>query len=240
MWIFLFFILIYLIWQGGELLAFVARMIYYKKNQEQGLKLYKIAVKLGAMSINTKTTYGYLALRHGHVEEARKIVSEQLMKAKKQSEIVVAKSILALVYWKKGDIDRAIELLEDVLKFGGNTVAYGSLGHMYNLRSNDLKTALEVCKIAYDFNPKNDIITDNYATILYKIGDISLAKEIYKELMKREPTFPEAYYTYAHLLIDEGDINDGIKQLKKATEAKYTFLTSLKLEDIEKEIREYE
>lgn len=240
MWIIWLFLILYLIWRGGELLALAARYLYYKKNKELGLKIFKFAVKMGNLSTNSKITYGYLTLRHGHLEEAKKVVSSQMMKAKKNNEIISAKSTLALIYWKLNEIDTAIELLEDVISFGENTVAYGSLGHMYNLRSNDLKTALTVCKKAYDYNSGDDIISDNYATILYKTGDLKQAKEIYKDLIKREPTFPEAYYNYGHLLIDEGNIKVGIKQLKKALEAKFTFLTTLKTEDIEKEIKEYE
>ena len=160
---------LFIIWRGGEILALIARIIYFKKNKDAGLKIFRIAVSIGNLSVNSKITYGYLALRHGHLQEADKIVSKQLSKAKKHTEIISAKSTLALVNWKKGDIDKAIELLEDVLAYGENTVAYGSLGHMYNQRANDLKTALDFCKKAYDYNPNDDIIADNYATALYRL-----------------------------------------------------------------------
>lgn len=228
----------------GDLVALAARYFIYKKtnrkkNESIGLKLYKIAVTIGGCSRTNKITYGYFALRAGQLDTAEKIVSKQLEKVKAPDQIVSAKSTLALVYWKKNDLDKAIDYLEDVLEMGENTTAYGSLGHMYNQRDFDLQGTLEFCKKAYEYNPDDSIITDNYGTILYRTGDVKAAKELYKKLIASEPTFPEAYYTYAHILIDEGRLKDAVKMLKKALSANYTFLTTLKKEDVENEIKEY-
>ncbi len=237
---FLIIIVAFILIRLGEFVSLFARISYFKKSatdkkREKALRLYRFAVKLGGCSKMTKINYAYLALRHGYVDEAEEILAKELSTARKLPVIVAAKSTLALVYWKKGDIDSAIIFLEEVISHGANATAYGSLGHMYNLKG-DIKKALEFNKKAIEYAPDDNIIMDNYGTSLYRSGDIKGAKKVYKQLVEKNPTFPEAYVTYARILKDEGNKGGAEKMLKKALGTNFTFLTTLTKEEISKMI----
>ncbi len=220
----------------GEVVSYFARVKYFNKGateqkREKALNLYRFAIKLGGCSKLTKINYAYLALRHGRIEEAEAILVKENASAKKNADIVAAKSTLALVYWKKDEIDEAIALLEQVIENGANTTAYGSLGHMYNLKGQYAK-ALEFNEMALEYAPDDKIIMDNYGTSLYKTGKINEAKKLYKKLIESVPTFPEAYVTYAKILEEEGNHGAAQKMLKKALGANFTFLTTITKDEI--------
>ena len=226
----------------GEFISFFARAKYFRRGitdqkREKALNLYRFAVKLGGCSKMTKINYAYLALRHGRVKEAEGILLKELTTARKNADIVAAKSTLALVHWKKNEIDEAIVLLEQVIEKGANTTAYGSLGHMYNLKGNYHK-ALDFNKMALEYAPDDKIIMDNYGTSLYKTGNIDEAKKVYKELIEQEPTFPEAYVTYANILKEEGNKGAAQQMLKKALQANFTFLTTMTKDEIKAQLEE--
>ncbi|MDD4688184.1 MAG: tetratricopeptide repeat protein [Eubacteriales bacterium] len=239
--IFLIIIIAFILIRLGEFISFFARLAYFRKNatekqRERALKLYRFSIKAGGCSVLTKINYAYIALRHGYIEESEKILKKVLFQTRSVSNIVAAKSSLALVYWKRDDIDKAIELLEEVISSGANTNAYGSLGHMYNV-TGDYEKAISLNTMALDYAPNDSIILDNYGTTLFKTGDIKGAKKIYKKLMDNNPTFPEAYVTYGDILASEGDKNGAKKMYKKALEANFTFMTTLTKEAIEQRIK---
>ncbi len=242
MYLFLIIFIAFVLIRLGEFVSFFARIKYFRigatdAKKEKALNLYRIAVRLGGCSKMTKINYAYLALRHGRVEEAESILLKELVTAKKNTDIVSARSTLALVHWKKNEIDEAIVLLEQVLENGANTTAYGSLGHMYNLKG-DYTKALEFNKMAMEYAPTDKIIMDNYGTSLYKTGNIEEAKKLYKELVESEPTFPEAYVTYANILKEEGNIGAAQQMLKKALQANFTFLSTISKDDIREMLKE--
>ena len=127
---------------------------------------------------------------------------------------IKAKSNYALVLWKKGELDSAINLLEEVLSEYTSTVVYGSLGYLYILKG-DLEKAVEFNKEAYDYNDSDPIILDNLGNAYYLTGELSKSKEIYKELMNLNPQFPEAFYNYSLLLKKLGKLDEALDYMKK-------------------------
>ncbi len=141
------------------------------------------------------------------------------------------KSSYALVFWKRGEIDTAIEMLEEVVEQAPSTNTYGSLGYMYAYNGN-LSTALDFNQKAYDYNSTNAIIVDNLAYTYYKLGEYAKAKEYYEKLMELNPTFPEAFFGYGTLLVEMGEKDKGLELVQKALSAKFSFLSMVDRQEI--------
>ena len=156
-----------------------------------------------------------------------------------ENEKMLAKSIKALVTWKKGNLDEAIEMLEDVITKFETSNIYGSLGYMYILKG-DMDKALEFNLKAYGYNDDHDVILDNLGQTYYLMGYLEKAKDIYEKLINKKikPTFPEVYYNYGLLLHKMDEKEDALENFNKALNYKTTFLSTISKEEIINRINE--
>ncbi len=222
------------IWlKRGSVVAWFASITAGKGKTEKALKLYRLADKLGKMNYNASVNYGYFLLKNGYIGDARVVfnktsMNKKLNKAAKQQ----LKSLQALVVWKEGRIDEAIEMLEDVTKEYVTSMTYQSLGLLYILSRNKEK-AMSYCLEAYEYNPDDNVIMDNLAEAYALCGETEKAMETYEELLKRNPYFPDAYYGYGILLMKNGRREEGLDYIGQSLNKKFSFLSALPRERVE-------
>jgi len=196
------------------------------------------AYKSGAAKPNVVTTYGYILLKNGRLDDAMKVFEEQMKSPKiSNNDLYNVQSNYALGLWKQGKLDEAIALLEKVIDKYKNTNIYGSLGYLYNLKG-DLEKALKFNLEAFDYNSTGAVIVDNLGQTYYLMGDQEKALETFNKLMELNPKFPEAYYDYALALEKQGDIEKAIEMLKKAQEFKINYLSAIAKDDIDEKLAE--
>lgn len=239
--ILLVFIVIMLIKKRGDLVANLGDMQYQKRDYPKALHFYRLAEKVGPLSLKHRMLLGYVYLRCGRVEEAGKYLRLCLAAIPRngapknvlpRNEI---RNLLALVSWKEGNMEDGIDILESLLEEGyRTTVVYQNLGIFYNLKE-DRGKALQFALEAYDYNADDPIIVDNLAEAYAQSGDNEKALEVYEELIRQEPEprFPEAYYGYGETLIRVGRREEGLAMLQKALTKPFSFLSVRPKEDIE-------
>ena len=230
---------VYLFVRRADIVAGIARIQYGKGNTERAMKLYDFAYKFGKMKFNSALNYAYLTLKTGDIDKADKLFNMLRMTPLKPQEKIQLKASHALVYWKRGDIADAIEMLEEVIEKAPSTTTYGSLGYMY-IYDGKYQKALEFNLKAYDYNSSDIIITENVALTYFKLGEMDKAKEYYDKLMPMNPPYPDCLYEYGQFLIKCGDTQEGIKYYKKALECNFSFLSIVKRTDIIREIEQLE
>ena len=163
---------------------------------------------------------------------------QQILKSNPKAEdITYTKSILALVLWKKGELDAATDMLTEVMQTYKTTSVYGSLGYLLILKG-DLDKALQFNLEAYDYNASDKVIQDNLGQNYYLLGMYDKSREIYEALMEKSPTFPEAWFNYGLLLEKLGEPERALESMKKALEYKFSYLCCISREDIEAKIQE--
>ncbi len=189
--------------------------------------------------VRPSVSYAYILLRNGELEKADEVMQQILNKNRNSQDLPYIKSIMALVLWKKGELDASIEMLEEVIKVYKTTSVYGSLGYLLILKG-DLEKALQFNLEAYDYNSSDKIIQDNLGQNYYMLGDYEKAKEIYKPLIDKAPSFPEPYYGYSLLLLAIGQKDEALEYMKKALGYKFSYLSTISREDVETKIREME
>ena len=218
--------------KSAEILTLVARIRFQEGDTEKALKLFKIADRLGGKP-QTRMYYGYIMLRIGKLDTATELLTRASMTAKKTDLKKQIKSLLALATWKNGDLDGAIEMMEDAITDFKSTTFYQNLGLMYVLKG-DAEKALRFNLEAYDYNPDDMVIMDNLAESYALCKETDKAKEMYETLLEKEPHFPEPYYNFGLLLIEEGEKDRGLELIEKSLDKKFTFLSILQKEEVEK------
>lgn len=219
-------------WRRTRLLCLSARINFRTGKTEKALKLFGIAARLGELDPEDLMYYGYVLLRSGNLSFSRDILTRASLNAKKDSLKKRIKSMLALLEWKEGNLDLAIELMEDAMVDFKNTNVYQNLGLLYNLKGNG-KKALEFNLEAYDYNSEDLVIMDNLAESYALCKNIARAKELYEELLAKEPHFPEPYYSYGLILIEEGEKERGLSLIKESLSKKFSFLSIKSKEEVE-------
>lgn len=234
--------LIYIVVRRANLVAIPAKMAYSKREYAKSMKIFKTADKIGNLNVSNKMLLGYVCLRCGELDEARKHLRLCSTLTKRDSaERNRVNNLLALVSWKEGNLDEAIEALEDVIAGGyKTTVIYQNLGIFYNL-SNDKERALKFNLEAYDYNSDDDIICDNLADSYAACGEYEKAEELYKKMMEQEtpPRFPEAYYGYGEVLIHLGKKEEGLELIREALTKPFSYLSIKTKDEIEELYKNY-
>ena len=222
----------YVFMKRGDMVAYFAKRKYMGGDALGALRQFGSAVKMGGMSVNNRIMYSYLLLRAGELDRARTMLNLLRMQGIKPADSNRVRAFLAIVYWKEGDIDLAIEVMEEIIANYRTTTMYQNLGLFYVLSGNG-ERALEFCLEAYDYNSDDKIILDNLAQAHHLNGEHEQAAKVYGELMEKEPHFPEAYYGYGSVLIALGKRDEGIEMIEKSLEKNFTFLSVKQRHEVE-------
>jgi len=231
------YILYVLFMSRAGIFKLIGSVRYSKSDTDNALKWLKKSYETNKANPHTAIPYAYLLLKAGRLNESEKVFSEILSKKLSSDDRNLAKSNYALLLWKKGNLDEAVNMLEEVCKEFKTTTVYGSLGYLLILKG-DLDRALEFNLEAYDYNSSNAIIQDNLGYTYYLRGEYDKAAEIYEKLLAGNPTFPEAYYNYGLVLMKKGDPAKALEFMEKSLNYRLTFLSTITREQIEAKIEE--
>ncbi len=158
------------------------------------------------------------------------------MKLNKDEEIL-AKSNKALVLWKIGKLQAALETMQRMYKETKNSSLYGTYGFLLNQGDNK-ERALKFNMEAYDFDSKNPVIMENAAEAYLNNGRLNRAEEIFKDILAKGYNFSEPYYYYGTLLIIREKYEEAQENFKKALNSEIPFLSELTPEKIQAKINE--
>lgn len=213
-------------------------------NEVKGLEILAKLMKKKP-NIEMKVFYAFYLMKHGRFEDARSIFDEYIFpfekdvkKASKDTKVQI-KQNYALLLWKEGNLGEAIKITEDIIKDYKNTVVYGNLGYFYIL-DGQKERALEFNLEAYDFASDDAVISDNLAYSYYLNEDYDKAEEIYEAMhsKKNPPSFPEGFYNYGLVALKKGDKEKAKELFEKALLQKFSNLSDLDKETVEKALAE--
>ncbi|MBO5454151.1 MAG: tetratricopeptide repeat protein [Clostridia bacterium] len=139
----------------------------------------------------------------------------------------------AVALWQNNDLEKAIAVTEELFSRYKTTLIYGNLAFFYILVQNKEK-ALELSLQGYEFAPDDATVLDNLGYAYYMNGNYEESEKIYKVLMEKKPTFPDAYSNYSVVLIALGKTAEAKEMLGKCLRCNFTALTMTKKDDVEK------
>lgn len=212
-----------------------ANVAYTKGDLEGAISWLKKACDMKNGKAEYSIVRAYLLLKSGKLQEAEEIF-EGLQKSDiSEVDRYKVQSNMALVLWKKGQIQDAINTLEELLPNYTNTSLYGSLGYLLII-SGDYDKALKFNLEACDYNGENSIILDNLGQTYFLRGELDKAREIYDRLIPKNPAFGEAYLNFSHVLEAQGYIENALTAARKAKNYKLTFLSAISEEEVDRRI----
>lgn len=206
---------------------------YNEDNLEEAIKWFDKAQKTGRGGTGTSVSLAYLMLKKGDVEGSESLFKRTYERNDTTEEFrKIIKSNIALIKWKKGKLDEAIETLEELMANFKTTNIYGSLGYLY-IAKGDYEKALEFNLEALDYNNSNSIILDNLGETYFWMNKLEEAESTYKKLVALNPKFPEAYYHYGCVLEKLGKSEEAKQNFIKAATFKTNFLSTVSKEQID-------
>jgi tetratricopeptide (TPR) repeat protein len=236
----LFIILSYVIYLiTPKIIANIGNAKYSSNKIEEAFIWYERACKLNSCSPKIKNFYAYALIKVGNIEKAEEILNTIIKSKISEYAKGPSRFTLSIIMCKKGNLDGAIEVLENMYKNYKSTNLYENLGYYYIMKG-DYDKALEFNQEAYDYNNSDESIIDNLAQTYYLREDYSKAKEFYEKILPKNPTFPSYYYYYALVLLKENNTEEALQIMKRALNCKFSFLSLIKKEEIQNKICEIE
>ena len=213
---------------------------FIKGNVKKAKKLFEKAYKTGEMNPESKIAYSSFCLRENLFDKGRRLLSEVInSKAASEENKINAKHNLAVLTWKEGNLDEAIEILEDVHKKMFATNTYGTLGVLYLERAKRDKNYEEMLPFmleAYDYNDSDKTIADNLGELYLLMEEYEKAREVYSVLLKTTQITPMPYYNYGKVLKHLGDTEAARENFEKALDCRFTSVITITREMVEEEL----
>ncbi|MDC7224829.1 MAG: tetratricopeptide repeat protein [Spirochaetales bacterium] len=223
----------------GVILMFFAMRSYGKGDKPRAIKGLERALDF-PMPPSPKLTCAYVLLKEGRLEKAEEVFSALRSVSSKRFNPKEVSVHFSLIYWKRGELDRAVECLEDLLADGYRTsVLYANLGY-FLIEKGDWDRAWEVNTAGLEYDSTSMVLRDNLALIHIKREEWDEAAAIYDTLLPELPGFPDPYYNRAlvHIHCQEWDRAKDL--LIRAEGKNFTFLSTLSREQVEGKLKELE
>ena len=212
----------------------------YPADVQKTFSYLEKAHKTGRMSKDNVIYYSYMCLREGRLEKAERLINSILAFKVDADTKMKAKSNQALLFWKQGNIDEALEILEEIFKTYKTTSLYGTLGYLL-IEKGDYEKSLAFNLEAYEFNDSNNVILDNLGQNYCILGKYEKAAEVYEKLWETaKPDFPVPFYNYALVKHNLGETEDAVELLREGLGKRFTFLAAVSKEEMENKLNEFE
>ncbi len=191
--------------------------------------LYQKALHSGLIPAY-RITIASMYIQRNDASIGKAIIEEYLAKKKKHEDIAltnIAKTMVSMVYWMEGDLDKAVQTVKEVYDSGYRDknlfINYGT----YALEQGDIETARTLVAEGSQYEKESPGIHDNHGWLCLLEGRWSEANELYDILISRGPAFPEPYLHAAQVRVHYGKVGEAIELLDKALLARYSNTTSI-------------
>lgn len=212
----------------------------FLKKQDLANKLYEKSIKMNTKSNYALTAYGLELLREGNPEKALPLFQRNLdLPSSKPIFIKYNEMNLATCYWKLGDVDKSIAILEDMHEkydvFSEDF--YTTLGFLYYLKD-DLEQALYFTKKALHKNREHGPAYDNMGQIHRAMGESEKAIRYFEKGLRYKEMIDSKYYL-GLLYEEEGDIDTAKEFFQEAYNSKINGLNTITREEVDTKYNQY-
>lgn len=205
---------------------------------DKAMSWYKKAEKNDVTSPSFQMAYGVLLLRSGYFEEAKRIFEKMLVFYPKNENVKInAKINLALVYWKLGELDTAIERMQELHNKLKNSNTYGTLGY-FLVEKGDYEEALKFNMDALDYDDTDSVVLDNIGQIYYRQGDIDKAFTYFQKAHEQKEDQVVTLYYLAEIYKQRGELDKARELLESALKCNISALSIVSRETVELKLKE--
>lgn len=206
-------ILLFLFIRRGYIFFYRGAVAMNKGPEEKIWINFEKALKAG-VDVERQVMVGSAYVQRGDAARGVEIL-EKVMANPKAGEFGNTATITcSMAYWRMGNMDKAIGVLEDLQETGFRDDNLSVNLESYLLEKKDLKKAKKAIDKGRPEKTETNGLMDNRGWYYILKGEWEKAKEVYDELIDdRNAKFPEAYLHGAQVSLHENDIQQAIDRL---------------------------
>lgn len=206
-------ILLFLFIRRGYIFFYRAAVAMDKGPAEKIWPNFEKALKAG-VDVERQTMVGSAYVQRGDAARGVEILEKVMANPKAGDFAKTATVTCSMAYWRLGNMDKAIEVLEELVETGYRDDNLSVNLESYFLERKDLKKAKKAMDKDRPDKTETNGLLDNRGWYYIQKGEWEKAREVYDELIDdRNAKFPEAYLHGAQVSIHENDIPQAIDRL---------------------------
>ena len=206
-------ILLFLYIRRGYIFFYRGAVAINKGPAEKIWPNFEKALKAG-VDTERQLMIGSAFVQRGDAARGLEILEKIIANPKAGESAKTATVTCSMGYWRLGDMDKAISVLEDLSDAGYRDDNLSVNLESYLLEKKDLKGAKKAIDKGRPEKTETNGLMDNRGWYYIQKGEWDKAKEVYDELIDdRNAKFPEAYLHGAQVSIHENDIEQAIDRL---------------------------
>ena len=210
--------------------------------EKWAIPFYRYAANHGSKCVYGLLAYGLHLLRECHYPEALAIF-ERLVSFEKINPMMLkyARQDLAIAYWKMGDLTKAIDTMEQMLKDYEyfSIDFYTTIGYFY-IEAGNYEKATEFSNKALDEDESHGPAYDNLGQIQYRLGNYEEAESLLLKALDLKETMADSKYYLGMIYESWGETESARNYFIAAHNSKVTGMNTITRETIEEKYREYE
>ena len=206
---------------------------------DEARKLYDEAYQEGLNSPKILHGYSVLLLRSEEYEKALEVL-RRMEKAPGLTPDLRTQMLTnyAIVCWKRGNTDRAVEVLQELHRKKKNGAIYGTLGFLL-IEQGNAEEALRYNEEAFDYDDEDPVFLDNLGQVYYRLlNDKEKTRPYFEKALKLKPSAIDTNYFLALYDEEAGDREAAVKKLRTAQEGKFSPLNYARPEMIRSKLAE--
>lgn len=223
----------------------IARIGYFLqgvgKKPEQAFRFYEYAFRHGANADAPKIAYAMQLMKKCRYEESKTLLEDLLVKENLQPTLLkIVRQDLAIAYWNCGDLQRAIDTLEN-MKGDYDLLSpeyYTTLGYFY-IEAKNYQKGAEETEEALKLDQSNAGAYDNLAVIAYEQGRMEEAKELFMKALEMKDTLASSKYYLGLIYEAEGDFETARSYFSGAHNSNINGLNTVSREEVDAKYQEY-
>jgi tetratricopeptide (TPR) repeat protein len=215
----------------------IGNYFYFIRKPDKAMEYYTKAVKHNTRNVKALYNYALDSMHNGKADEALPILQRaERINTKPLFEKLIPLAISSC-YWIMGDIDKAIEILENLCREFKyvNPSTLTTLGYFYLLKG-DCERAEKITKKALKDNPEYAPAWDNLGQIKYTLGELDDAEKYFVKALNYRENMPESLYYMGKIEAQKGNTEKAKDYLKKADGLYISSMSTITKEMITEEL----
>lgn len=223
----------------GNLAGKKALAAHGKGNYQEALALYQDAYSKGMDKPRLLHGYSVLLIRMNEFDKALEVLKtlekQPGLQPKDRADLHVN---YALILWKKGHLDRAMQILEDEFRHLKNSSMYSIIGYL-KIEQGDAQEALRFNQEALEYDDSDAVFLDNMGQTYYRLlGDKETAKSYFDKAIAVKPNAIDTNYFLAQYDIEAGDMTKAKERLETAAKGFFSPLNYATPELVAQKLKE--
>lgn len=205
-----------------------------KQYHDQAKARYEQAYAEGCREPNIVMAYATLIMRYGEYEKSKELllICDKLKGADAKVRRRVRESY-AVCQWRLGNLDKAIELMQEAHRSSKTAFVYMLLGFFLiekAIQTGDFTEAKAYNEEALAYDEDDAGILDNMGQLYYAMGDPDKAYEYFSRAYREKPTQVPTLYFIAKINLERGNHEKARQFIDKCLEGNFSALCSVSRE----------